>query len=670
MREKLYRFLVNRLPGIRDRYLRFRRRGKGGRLGAWLYLLWLNAGYYLFFCRSLQRPLHTSPEEGEIRLPLSPESALSFRETPEQLAERLEKYDVVSFDVFDTLLFRACSRPVDVNYFTGMTLGYPNLIEIRPRVEQYLREKLQNRGMGREVAFAQIWEEMERETAIRQQDGMAAEWEWEQRLCFANPYMQAVVRLLRNKGKRLAALSDMYLGKDYLQTLLRRCGYGDFDALLVSCDYGVSKGTGELYSRLQKELGSHLSYAHVGDNVQSDYRQANRRGITGILYPNVNRAGEKYRTGDMSSVTGSIYRGLVNAQIHCGLFSFSREYEYGFLYGGLFAAGYCRFIHRYCREREMDRILFLSRDGALLYQAYCRMYPQEASKAAYVYWSRPAAAKITAGSFRQEYLQRFVLQKAQGEYTLEDVFRSMELEDMLPSLCRTLGTVPQTRLTNKTAEDVTHYLIDAYAQVLEHYREQREAGKAYYRPILAGCRRAAAVDIGWAGSGAVMLDEAVNRIWGLHCPVTGILAGTNTGASASPDAFESFFLNGRLVSYLYSQRENRDLWKYHDAAQGHNLYWELLLGSPEGSLKGFFFAETGRPACRFYDPPARAQGIREIHRGSLDFVERLLETERRMGMELPISGRDAYAPMLAVFSGKNRAFRKDWEGWLDEAHIG
>ena len=39
--------LVSRVPGIRDRYLQFRRQKKGSRRQALFYLLWLNVQYYL-----------------------------------------------------------------------------------------------------------------------------------------------------------------------------------------------------------------------------------------------------------------------------------------------------------------------------------------------------------------------------------------------------------------------------------------------------------------------------------------------------------------------------------------------------------------------------------------------------------------------------------------------
>ena len=166
-----------------------------------------------------------------------------------------------------------------------------------------------------------------------------------------------------------------------------------------------------------------------------------------------------------------------------------------------------------------------------------------------------------------------------------------------------------------------------------------------------------------------MLNTAVGRLWGLDCSITGIVAGTNTCHSPEPDAAEPFLLRGQMVSYLYSQRENRDLWKFHDPAQGHNLYWELLLGAPQGSLIGFYLDEKGNAVCRFKERSSAFGRIREIHRGIIDFVEQFTKAEQRLGWEIPISGRDAYAPMLLSCSRENKGFMKDLEELMDEIHI-
>ncbi len=372
----------------------------------------------------------------------------------------------------------------------------------------------------------------------------------------------------------------------------------------------------------------------------------------------------------MSAVTGSIYRGLVNAKLHCGERGYSREYEYGFAYGGLFVTGYCRFIHEYAETHGMEKIVFLSRDGAVLLDAYRLLFPQEREKTVYGYWSRLAAAKITAGYYRDEFFQRFLFHKADQGFSLRAAADSMELGFLLAPLCQQIGAKPNTELTHKNAQEVKKYLIDHWDQVTAQYEEQRRAGGLYFKELLSGCQRAAAVDIGWAGSGAVMLDCAVNRIWKIGCEITGILAGTNSCQSMGRDSMEPFVFGGRLVSYLYSQQENRDLWKFHDPAEGHNLYWELLLGSREGSLRGFYLDEKGNYQLRFRQNHADADQIEQIHRGIMDFVHLFLETERRMGISIPVSGRDAYAPMLIAEGRSNRKFRRELGALLDEIHIG
>ena len=85
MRARIYQLLVNRVPGIRERYLRMRQ--KKGRLPALLYLLWLQVQYVLLFRRNLADPA-AADEEKLLFCPGS-ESSLSRREAPEAFAQRL-----------------------------------------------------------------------------------------------------------------------------------------------------------------------------------------------------------------------------------------------------------------------------------------------------------------------------------------------------------------------------------------------------------------------------------------------------------------------------------------------------------------------------------------------------------------------------------------------------
>lgn len=666
IRIKLYTFLVNRVPGIRERYHERRGTVHGvGRVCLWGRLLWWNFAYHALRRREPGIAGKYAFYEEKILCAEGSESARSQREGPEELAKRLAAYDVISFDVFDTLLFRPFSRPADLFYAVAEKLRYPDFCRIRQEMEGRAREERQRKEGDREVSFEEIYAVLERETGIGREEGMQAELEAERRYCFANPYMLRVVEEIRKYGKRIIVTSDMYLEGRHIRHLLRKAGYGSFDACYVSNEYRCSKQGGELYGKVKEREGSGKRYVHVGDNPFSDIERAKQYGFDTVYYKNVNDAGRPFRPEDMSAIGGSIYRGIVNAHLHNGCRTYGLPYEYGFIYGGWFAVGYCQFIHGYARRREAGKILFLSRDGAVLSRVYRRLYPEECQE--YVYWSRLAAAKLTAGRYKYDYFRRFLYHKVNQGHRLKDILCSMELEDMLGNLCKEGGWTPETRLTDRNVEKVKAFFQAHWQETLAHYEGQVRAAGAYYREALRGVTKAVAVDIGWAGSGAVALAYMAKEVWGLGCEVTGLLAGTNSSSAYERDCSEAQLESGQLASYLFSQKENRDIWKFHDAGKNHNLYWEMLLGAAEGSCRGFY--PDGDGGCRivFKEGNGNGEAVEEIHRGILDFTDRYLQAMG--GKRLEISGRDAYAPMLLAERGKNREYMQKLEYLMDEAGI-
>lgn len=658
MRVELYNALVNKVPGIRERYQDIRKKTSAkGRTKCWVALIWWNVSYYILRRRTAFEQNAYAMEKKEWSADRS-ESAAEAPIPSGDMAKKLAAYDVISFDVFDTLVLRPFSRPTDLFFETGRRLKYPDFERVRREMEWRAREKKYKSSGTREVTLDEIWEMMEQETGIPKQKGMDTELDCEMTYCFPNPYMQEVVERLKREGKKLIITSDMYLRKSQIQELLRHCGYPDFDRYYVSCEYGVSKGDKGLFEQIKKDYGSDLSFAHVGDNPYSDQKKAKKAGFAPVPYKNVNDAGQPYRSEDMSVITGSMYRGMVNAWIHNGSRIFEKDYEFGFIYGGLFVTGYCQFIHEYAKHHNIDKILFLSRDGDILKQVYDIMYPEEHTE--YVYWSRKAATILCAGYFKYDYFRRFLYHKINQDYTLEKIFSSMQLADMLEGFCRDYSYEKDTKLTETVADQCKEYLQKYWERVLGHYEESSRAGRKYFEKILRDCSNVTAVDIGWAGSGAIALDHLVNQVWKLNCKVTGLLAGTNTCHNAEPDASESFLQEGSLASYFYSQRENRDLWKFHDLNQDHNLFLEQLLCSPTPGFEGFTFDSSGKVELKFGKRDSNEPGMRQIQSGILDFAGQWMRHFGRDNSMARISGRDAYAP-LALMLG-NKAFLKEISG--------
>lgn len=650
MRVKIYHFLVNRVPEIQRRYHRLRQQKKGtfGRIYAWIALLWMN--FISIFCHARFDEAFYYPDKKK-KLPKDvSESSLSFRETPEELANRLMQHDVISFDVFDTLILRPFSAPTDLFFMVGDKLGYPDFERIRRKMEEAARRKAKAQTGSYEVTLAQIYDELERQAGIPKDRGMQAEIETELQYCFANPYMLEVFRYLKDCGRKIICTSDMYLPETVIRQMVEKCGYEGICDYFISNERGAAKGDGSLFQKVKETCGKEKSYIHVGDNYASDVEWAAKSGFETVFYQNVNVAGVSYRAEDMSAITGSIYRGIVNAHIHNGLKNYSKEYELGYIYGGLFVLGYCQWIHEYVQRHGVNKLLFLSRDGDIINQAYSVLYPDQSGegKTEYVYWSRLAATKMAAGYYKYDYFRRFIEHKMNQNYTLANVFESMEIGDMLESACQAIGLTKDAVLTEYNADAVKNYLQEHWEAVLEHYEEQLAAGKLYYEQVLQGCKRVAAVDVGWAGSGAMALNYIVNDIWNIDCEVVGLLAGTNTIHDVTANMSEAQLYSGKLASYIYSQEHNRDIWRWHDAAKGHNVGIELMCSSANGSLKGFYLESTeGVQSYRvaLKEPDVNVEVSKDIQKGVLDFVRQAKSFDLA---EHPISGNDAYQ-VLRIF---------------------
>lgn len=675
MRMKIYNFLVNRHSGIRSRYHRIHEnRGLIGKAFSYIYLLWLNFCYYILFCRYLDCPEETAIYE-EKKLPVkSTESAerLKTGKSVEEAVEYLSGYDIVSFDIFDTLILRPFSEPTDLFYFLAAELDILDMKRIRVEQEAAARRECFRRKGHYEVTFREIWERMERVIGISSIQGMKLEEELEQKFCYANPFMEEVFHSLQEMGKKIIAVSDMYLPEKFLSQLLEQKGYTGISGIYVSCEYGCSKGNGGLFEIVKNTYRDNTRIIHVGDNEYSDVKMARRSGVDSFYYPNVNKMALSFRPYDMSPVIGGAYRGIVDNHLYTGLYSYSMEYEYGFIYGGLFAVGYCNFIHEYCEKHRIDRLLFLSRDGDILKQVYDRMYPADDTR--YVYWSRTAAVKLMAEYNRYDYFRRFLYHKVNQNIPIRKILQSMDLEllsDKLEAYVdrdiqeKDTGTrlALSDELTDKNVEPLKRFLQKHYDEITAVYRVQNEAAKQYYTAELAGAGRAAAVDIGWAGSGAMSLAFLAERVWKLPCEVTGIIAGTNTVHNAEPDASEMFLQNGKLVSYLFSQSHNRDLLKKHDINKDYNVFWELLLSSPTPQFLGFGFQHDGKgngtrelELC-FGKLDENQDGIREIQKGILDFADQYREHFEDCPYMFAVSGRDAYAPMLLAAGHKEKYLR-------------
>ncbi len=198
-------------------------------------------------------------------------------------AAKAAKADVVSVDLFDTLVYRAIVEPNDVFRLqsrrlpAGKPWSAPGVwFELRKRVE----ENLARAAWPREINLDDIYETIGVELDLPEVEWRAlrdSELEIEQEVI--RPYDDLLVELgaLQAGGGQIVVLTDTYLPEDFLRRVLSR--FVTFEhRLLCSSTTGFTKRSGSAFVDLRSRFAGRR-LIHFGDNLHSDVRMAGRHGV-------------------------------------------------------------------------------------------------------------------------------------------------------------------------------------------------------------------------------------------------------------------------------------------------------------------------------------------------------------------------------------------------------
>ena len=560
------------------------------------------------------------------------------------MAKKILVHDVISFDVFDTLLLRPFDDPKAVFYLVGERLKCPGFYRYRVLAEKQARARNLEKNGTNEVTLVEIYQQLSRYFIVDPHYGAAVEAQIELALVQPHPYMKQIYQLARSLNKEVIAVTDMYLPAESIAQMVKKCGF-EPDELIVSNEYGVSKRQGGLYDMV-KEKYPNKRILHIGDSYAADVTSAKEHGLEAVFMRNVASLGGSHRAYDLTALVGSAYRGILNNKLCSGTCKASAYYEFGYSYAGLFVLGYCNFIHQKVEREHIDKVFFLSRDGDILKQVYDRMFPED--KTEYVYWSRAAATNLTSGAFRNEYLLRFLKYKISKQLTLRELCEAMEQEAMIERLAQ-CGFSEDTVLTKENYERVVACFISNWSLVDEKREAGAGAAKQYYAQKIGDAKKICLIDVGWAASGFSAIRYLIEEEWKLGCEVTGAVAGANY--LHDQNIIEAPLLNGKMDAYLFSQRLNTDLKKNHSVRRLYSVLIEIMLASPSPSFTGFYYDQNGEIAYSFDLPETEGfDMIREIQSGICDFAADYLAAFAQYPCMYNISGRDAYEVARFVIS--------------------
>ena len=317
--------------------------------------------------------------------------------------------DIISFDIFDTLLLRPVWNPEDM--FILMQKKFEdvcpewkkgNFKELRIYAERLARQEIVQLRKGYEdVTLSEIYDTLEKHTGISSEVVRVLK-EYEEIIEYDLSYVRKTGKELfeyaKACGKKIILISDMYLEKKTIYRLLDKQGYKDFDAIFLSSDKRVTKYTGHLFDEAIRELNvSPERIMHVGDNWDHDIVMAKKKGIKTFFLPKAKEQFSKHenllnigcnvggalttREKMYSLITYRSMEALIANKIFDNPFrpwvegsDFNADpYIIGYVTVGMHLIGISKWLSDFRKKENVSNIAFLARDGYIPMKAFQKL---------------------------------------------------------------------------------------------------------------------------------------------------------------------------------------------------------------------------------------------------------------------------------------------------------
>lgn len=537
----------------------------------------------------------------------------------EHMKNEIENYDVVSFDIFDTLLQRVISDTDAIQKLVEKRLNIhfgeeTEFAKIRELAEIECRRK----HPDRDCDIDDIYMEMSKQTGwTKEKTEYAKKTELETEISLIRPKTEMIEVLKYTKhtlGKKVYLISDMHLRKKDILWMLDICKVKeeDFDEFLLSSEIDKRKDNGTMWEHyVSLEKGKRC--IHIGDNEVSDVQIPEMYNIANyhILSPNA-----LFELSDLGKTLGNINDGKAETAVELGIiqnkiynnpFRYNNTdlkvvanngYEFGYAVMGPVCLNYVLWLIKEARMLKSKKILFFSREGYVLYKLYESLMPyiDEKTDAEYVYVSRRALAVAS------------ILNEEDIEAPL-DIYYEGKLSNLMEK---------RYGINIKDQRDEDIKLPDNKAKVLKYIqpykneiqkkaKSERENYKKYMLKVLENIDDKESVtvaDIGYSGTIQYYLSKVQNR-------------GFDGRYMATDEKKKPLQLDGNTIKGFYIDNDSEQELSKSNIHRYH-LLLESILIAPDGQLTGI--NENMEPVFEeknlLYD-----KNIEEIHKGITDYAK-------------------------------------------------
>lgn len=328
--------------------------------------------------------------------------------TKAKLMHCIDEAEVISFDLFDTLLARKVLSYNDVFELMNCQLESRGIL-----IDDFAKKRL---AFEKELSYEDAPTLVDIYTRLLGDEYKFApyeladiEWQIDKTTFVLREDMQEVLQYAKSVGKTTVLTSDSYYDMEQIRSLLEGFNIDYFDKLFVSCECGVSKTIG-LYEKLVNDYQG-KKILHIGDDEWADDEMATRAGINTFriysgmdIYDFLGGMELKYH---IESISERVKLGLFISRIFNSPFQFeersndlsvSSSKDIGYLFCAPIITDFIHWMKDKILEQGFDNIFFCARDGYLLQKLYNKIDAK--SNTYYFLTSRTAA--IRAGMENKE----------------------------------------------------------------------------------------------------------------------------------------------------------------------------------------------------------------------------------------------------------------------------
>lgn len=446
-----------------------------------------------------------------------------FALNTQNITELIKKeYDVVTFDIFDTLITRLVYQPDDVFRLMERKIACRYGIKVDYLSLRKEAERMAWQEKGDYCNIHHIYEKLPQVSAFcaeQAEELKQMEIDLEYELCIPRKDVRTLFCSLVAAGKKIMLISDMYLPSSVITHMLEKCGYQGYEELWVSCEKGKRKDRNTLWDEFFEKYGKYRTI-HLGDNPHSDWQMVGDRGRSVLLLLSpieqfrFSRQYKKFLPFINGNVENSLVLGcFVNQCLYNSPFALRengtvRLTDIDNAVQGLFAPIFLQFMsYLQGTSRKNEVLLFLSREGYFLeklFEIYCKAFHKEERKHLYFLTSRRAASLAQI----REYEDLELLFRTNYEGTMSALLR--ERFGLNPSK---LTKNSRVKLPEEKGK-VMRALLDYVPELLQEAEAERRTYLKYIEQLLGSevdWDKITLVDVGYAGTIQYYLMKLLNR---------------------------------------------------------------------------------------------------------------------------------------------------------------